>query len=38
MAGTALVTGLASFTGHYVARELEALGYEVVGLGQGGGA
>ena len=36
MAGTALVTGLAGFTGHYVARELEALGYEVVGLGQGG--
>ncbi|MCB1707865.1 MAG: GDP-mannose 4,6-dehydratase [Halioglobus sp.] len=35
MAGTALVTGLAGFTGHYVARELEALGYEVVGLGQG---
>ena len=30
-----MVTGLAGFTGHYMARELEALGYEVVGLGQG---
>jgi nucleoside-diphosphate-sugar epimerase len=34
MQGRALVTGLAGFTGHYVARELEALGYEVVGLDQ----
>jgi len=31
----ALVTGLAGFTGRYVAAELEALGYEVVGVGQG---
>ncbi|MCP5204720.1 MAG: NAD-dependent epimerase/dehydratase family protein [Pseudomonadales bacterium] len=35
MAATALVTGLSGFTGHYLARELEALGYEVHGLGQG---
>ena len=35
MTGKALVTGLGGFTGRYVARELEALGYEVVGLGQG---
>jgi nucleoside-diphosphate-sugar epimerase len=28
----ALVTGLSGFTGHYVARELEALGYQVFGL------
>lgn len=35
MMGTALVTGLSGFTGRYVARELEALGYEVVGLEQG---
>lgn len=34
MQGTALVTGLAGFTGRYMARELEALGYEVVGLDQ----
>jgi nucleoside-diphosphate-sugar epimerase len=32
MAGRALITGLAGFTGAYVARELAALGYEVVGL------
>lgn len=36
MAGKALVTGLAGFTGRYIALELEALGYEVIGLGQGG--
>jgi nucleoside-diphosphate-sugar epimerase len=30
----ALVTGLAGFTGRYVAAELEALGYEVAGLDQ----
>jgi len=35
MAGKALVTGLNGFTGRYVARELEALGYEVIGVGQG---
>ena len=35
MMGTALVTGLSGFTGRYVARELEARGYEVVGLEQG---
>lgn len=29
----ALITGLAGFTGHYVARELEQAGYEVHGLG-----
>ena len=34
MKGRALVTGLAGFTGRYMARELEALGYEVVGLDQ----
>ncbi len=34
MQGRALVTGLAGFTGRYMARELEALGYEVVGLDQ----
>ena len=34
MQGTALVTGLAGFTGRYMARELEALGYEVMGLDQ----
>ncbi|MBP6681785.1 MAG: NAD-dependent epimerase/dehydratase family protein [Halioglobus sp.] len=34
MRGRALVTGLAGFTGRYMARELEALGYEVVGLDQ----
>jgi nucleoside-diphosphate-sugar epimerase len=27
-----LLTGLSGFTGHYVARELEALGYQVFGL------
>ncbi len=36
MTGKALVTGLSGFTGQYVARELEALGYDVVGLEQGG--
>ena len=35
MTGKALVTGLGGFTGHYMARELEAMGYQVVGLGQG---
>ena len=35
MAATALVTGLSGFTGRYLALELEALGYEVHGLGQG---
>lgn len=35
MAGRALVTGLGGFTGRYVSRELEAMGYEVFGLGQG---
>jgi nucleoside-diphosphate-sugar epimerase len=34
MTARALVTGLSGFTGHYVARQLEELGYEVVGLGQ----
>lgn len=34
MAGRALVTGLAGFTGQYMARELQAMGYEVFGLGQ----
>lgn len=37
----ALVTGLAGFTGHYVAQELRAAGYEVVGTavpGHGAGA
>ena len=34
MAARALVTGLSGFTGHYVARQLEELGYEVVGLGE----
>ena len=29
----ALITGLAGFTGHYLARELEAAGFEVHGLG-----
>ncbi|KFN44754.1 NAD-dependent epimerase/dehydratase family protein [Arenimonas oryziterrae] len=28
----ALVTGICGFTGHYVARELEAAGYRVIGL------
>ena len=36
MAGRALVTGLSGFTGSYMARELEALGYRVYGLGQTG--
>ena len=27
-----MVTGLSGFTGHYVARELETLGYELIGL------
>ena len=35
MTGKALVTGLGGFTGRYMSRELEALGYEVIGLGQG---
>lgn len=35
MAGKALVTGLAGFTGRHIVPELEALGYEVLGLGQG---
>ena len=35
MTGTALVTGLSGFTGRYLARELEARGYQVVGIGQG---
>ena len=35
MAGRALVTGLGGFTGRYVCRELEAMGCEVFGLGQG---
>ncbi len=34
MSARALVTGLSGFTGHYVARQLEELGYEVVGLGE----
>lgn len=34
MAGKALITGISGFTGHYVARELTDLGYEVFGLGQ----
>ena len=35
MASKALVTGLGGFTGRYVSSELEAMGYEVIGLGQG---
>lgn len=35
MAGKALITGLSGFTGHYVAEELRALGYEVFGLATG---
>jgi nucleoside-diphosphate-sugar epimerase len=35
MTGKALVTGLGGFTGRYMAQELETMGYEVVGLGQG---
>ena len=35
MASKALVTGLGGFTGRYVSGELEAMGYEVIGLGQG---
>jgi nucleoside-diphosphate-sugar epimerase len=35
MTDRALVTGLAGFTGRYMSRELEAMGYEVIGLGQG---
>ena len=35
MNGRALVTGLGGFTGRYMSRELEAMGYEVIGLGQG---
>ncbi len=35
MTGKALVTGLGGFTGRYMARELESMGYEVVGIGQG---
>jgi nucleoside-diphosphate-sugar epimerase len=31
--GRALITGISGFTGQYVARELEQLGYEVFGLG-----
>ena len=38
MTGRALITGLSGFTGHYVARELEAVGYEVVGLDNGDGS
>jgi nucleoside-diphosphate-sugar epimerase len=38
MTPKALVTGLSGFTGQYVARELEARGYEVVGLGRGDGS
>lgn len=38
MGRRALVTGLAGFTGRYVASELEELGYQVFGLGQGQGA
>jgi len=34
MSGRALVTGLSGFTGHYMAGELQAAGYEVFGLGQ----
>lgn len=34
MSARALVTGLTGFTGQYVARQLEELGYEVVGLGE----
>jgi nucleoside-diphosphate-sugar epimerase len=34
MSGRALVTGLSGFTGFYVARELEALGYQIFGLEQ----
>jgi nucleoside-diphosphate-sugar epimerase len=34
MSGRALVTGRSGFTGFYVARELEALGYQVFGLEQ----
>ena len=36
MAGTALVTGISGFTGHYMARKLASIGYEVHGLVQGG--
>jgi nucleoside-diphosphate-sugar epimerase len=36
MAGRALVTGLAGFTGHYMAAELESRGYQVFGLGSPG--
>jgi nucleoside-diphosphate-sugar epimerase len=35
MAGKALVTGFGGFTGRYMSGELEAMGYEVIGLGQG---
>lgn len=34
MAGKALVTGLTGFTGHHIVPELEAMGYDVVGLGR----
>ncbi len=33
MPGRALITGISGFTGRYLARELEQLGYEVFGLG-----
>ncbi|MEM8661732.1 MAG: NAD-dependent epimerase/dehydratase family protein, partial [Pseudomonadota bacterium] len=36
MTSRALVTGLGGFTGQYMARELSAMGYQVVGLGQRG--
>ena len=35
LAKRALITGLAGFTGHYLARELTSAGYEVHGLGEG---
>ena len=35
MTARALVTGLGGFTGRYMSSELQAMGYEVFGLGQG---
>jgi len=35
MGGRALITGLSGFTGRYLARELEAGGYELFGIGEG---
>ena len=35
---TALITGVAGFTGEYLTRDLLALGYRVVGLDQSAGS